>query len=72
MAYSKATDGMLSKSDCRNLDQVLNGIRRMSRSTALHAGDKTGWKETYHYYAGILALILAACLFRLLYRGNLL
>ncbi len=58
--------------ESRNVDQVLNGIRRMSRSTALHAGDKTGWKETYHYYAGILALILAACLFRLLYRGNLL
>jgi hypothetical protein len=54
------------------LSRVLEGIRRMSRSTALHAGDRTGWKETYHYYAGILALILMICLFRLLNRGNLL
>ena len=58
--------------DSRRLEQVLNGIRRMSRSTALHAGDKTGWKETYHYYAGILALILMVCLFRLVNRGNML
>ena len=54
------------------LDQVLSRVRRMSRNAALDNGDRTGWRETYHYYAFALALILTACLFRLIRRGSLL
>ena len=54
------------------LDQVLNRIRRLSLNTSLKNGDRTGWKETYYYFARILALILAGCLFRLIRRGSLL
>ena len=54
------------------LSQVLNRIRVLSRDTALRAGDRTGWEETYYYFAGILAMLLAACLFRLCRRGNVL
>ena len=54
------------------LDQILERVRRLSRNAALESGDRTGWKETYHYYALVLALILTACLFRLIRRGSVL
>ncbi|MBE5997398.1 MAG: VWA domain-containing protein [Lachnospiraceae bacterium] len=52
------------------LSQILNRIRLLSRDTALKAGDKTGWEETYYYFAGVLALLMTFCLFRLCRRGN--
>ena len=54
------------------LSQLLARIRRLSRDTALQDGDRTGWQETYYYWAGMLALILMGCLYRLLRRGSLL
>ncbi|MBQ6469170.1 MAG: VWA domain-containing protein [Lachnospiraceae bacterium] len=54
------------------LSQILNRIRLLSRDTALRSGDRTGWEETYHYFAGILALVMMACLFRHFRRGNVL
>ena len=54
------------------LDLLLKRIRHLSRVTALQSGERTGWAETYHYFAAILALILMGCLFRLLRRGSLL
>ena len=58
--------------DAGDLNRVLERIRRLSMVTALQNGERTGWAETYHYFAAILALILMGCLFRLLRRGSLL
>ena len=54
------------------LGQILSRVRRASRDMALRAGDRTGWKETYYYFAGILALLLMGCLFRLFRKGSVL
>ena len=54
------------------LTQILNRIRLLSRDTALKTGDKTGWEETYYYFAGVLAVLMMACLFRHFHRGNVL
>jgi len=56
----------------RELEQILNRIRTLSRNAALQEGDSTGVAETYHCFAGILALILMAGLFRLIRRGSIL
>jgi len=53
-----------------SLGTRLQNIRRMSKDAALKAGDRTGFNETYHYFAGAVFALLLIWLFLTIYRGG--
>ena len=53
-----------------SLGSRLQNIRRMSREVALRAGDRTGFQETYHYFAGGVFAVLLVWLFLTINRGG--
>ena len=53
-----------------SLGAKLRLIRMMSRDAALADGDKTGYEETYHYFAAVAGLVLLIWLFLTIYRGG--
>ena len=48
----------------------LQSIRLMSRDAFFAEGDRTGYEETYHFFAGFVELVLLAWLFLTIYRGG--
>lgn len=52
------------------LDARLQTIRLMSRDAAFKDGDRTGYNETYHYFAGAVFVLLLVWLFLTIYRGG--
>ena len=53
-----------------SLGARLQSIRLMSKDAALKAGDRTGFHETYHYFAGAVFVLLLIWLFLTIYRGG--
>jgi len=49
---------------------LLRRVRLLSKKTALAEGNTIGYKETYHIFAGILAVLLMIWLGRVIYKGG--
>ena len=52
------------------LSTRLQMIRLMSRDAFFAEGNRTGYLETYHYFAGFVGLLLLVWLFLTIYRGG--
>lgn len=72
LTYINETDESLSFEGLSgsSLGGKLRLIRMMSRNAALAAGDRTGYEETYHYFAAGAGLLLLIWLFLTIYRGG--
>lgn len=53
-----------------SLGRKLGQVRMMSRDAAFANGDRTGYEETYHYFAALTLLLLLVWLFLTIYRGG--
>ena len=72
LTYINETDDSLSFESLKgsSLGGKLRIIRMMSRDAALADGDRTGYEETYHYFAAFTGLLLLIWLFLTIYRGG--
>ena len=52
------------------MSSALQTIRLMSRDASFADGNRTGYLETYHYFAAFVGLLLLVWLFLTIYRGG--